>query len=63
MPQHCRDLRYDAVPSLSNEARQKLAHFRPETLAQAARIAGVSQSDLAALLVHLKAGGRREAAG
>lgn len=45
---------YAAIHSLSNEARDKLARLRPETMAQAARIAGVRQSDLAAVFVHLK---------
>lgn len=48
------DLNYDEVPSLRIEARQKLKEFRPETVGQASRIAGVSPADVAVLLVWLK---------
>src|SRR6266513_93176 len=40
------DLPYPELRSLSTEARQKLERVRPATLAQAARIPGVSPSDL-----------------
>ena len=42
---------YDEIQSLSTEARQKLAHIDPDTLAQASRIPGVSPSDINVLLV------------
>ena len=42
---------YEELQSLSTEARQKLAHIDPETLAQASRIPGVSPSDINVLLV------------
>jgi tRNA uridine 5-carboxymethylaminomethyl modification enzyme len=45
---------YSVVPSLRNEARQKLAKIRPATVGQAARISGVSPSDIAILSVWLK---------
>jgi tRNA uridine 5-carboxymethylaminomethyl modification enzyme len=45
---------YDAVVGLRNEARQKLARFRPATLGQAARIQGVNPADISLLLVHLE---------
>ena len=54
------DLNYADIDSLSNEVRQKLTLARPETLARAARIPGVTQAALSMLLVHLK---KREAAG
>jgi tRNA uridine 5-carboxymethylaminomethyl modification enzyme len=49
----------DAVPyadmrSLSTEARQKLSAVRPRTLAQAARISGVSASDLQNLVIEVE---------
>jgi tRNA uridine 5-carboxymethylaminomethyl modification enzyme len=47
---------YDAVIGLRNEARQKLARFRPATLGQAARIQGVNPADISLLLVHLERG-------
>ncbi len=54
------DLNYDAVVGLRNEARQKLAHFRPATLGQAARIQGVNPADISLLLVHLEKGSRNQ---
>ncbi|MEI8079993.1 MAG: FAD-dependent oxidoreductase, partial [bacterium] len=44
---------FAAVPSLGAEARAKLAKRRPATLAQAARIDGVTPADLALLQVRL----------
>ncbi|HUG16048.1 MAG TPA: tRNA uridine-5-carboxymethylaminomethyl(34) synthesis enzyme MnmG [Thermomicrobiales bacterium] len=46
--------KYDAVPGFRNEAREKLAHVRPSTVGQATRIPGVTPSDIAVLLVHLR---------
>jgi len=54
------DLVYAEMPSLSFEARQKLAVIRPLTLAQASRIPGVSPSDLQNLV--LEVGKRRRLA-
>ncbi|MEB3300276.1 MAG: tRNA uridine-5-carboxymethylaminomethyl(34) synthesis enzyme MnmG [Candidatus Sericytochromatia bacterium] len=48
-----RDLDFAVVPGLSNEAREKLAKIRPETLGQAQRIAGVTPVDVGLLRVHL----------
>src|ERR1043166_1221665 len=45
---------YESVPSLRTEARQKLKKIRPSTLGQAARISGVSPSDISILMVWLK---------
>lgn len=42
---------YDELQSLSTEARQKLSHIDPDTLAQASRIPGVSPSDINVLMV------------
>ena len=42
---------YNAIQSLSTEARQKLVKIDPETIAQASRIPGVSPSDINVLLV------------
>ncbi|SBV98727.1 tRNA uridine-5-carboxymethylaminomethyl(34) synthesis enzyme MnmG [uncultured Dysgonomonas sp.] len=44
---------YEAILSLSTEARQKLAKIGPETIAQASRIPGVSPNDISILLVLL----------
>jgi tRNA uridine 5-carboxymethylaminomethyl modification enzyme len=46
---------YARVRGMRNEAIEKLARFRPASLGQAARIAGVTPADLAVLVVHLKA--------
>jgi len=48
------DLDYAALRGLRNEAREKLARFRPLTVGQAGRIAGVTPADVAALLVSTK---------
>jgi tRNA uridine 5-carboxymethylaminomethyl modification enzyme len=49
-----RDLDYAAVPSLSTEVRQKLAALRPATLAQAARMEGMTPAALVLLAAHLR---------
>jgi tRNA uridine 5-carboxymethylaminomethyl modification enzyme len=45
---------YTTVPSLRQEARQKLQQIRPATIGQATRISGVSPADISILLVWLK---------
>ncbi len=47
------------LPGLSVEAHEKLARWRPESLGQASRIAGVSPADVAVLLVHAKRAAQR----
>ncbi len=47
---------YGSIGSMRNEARQKLAEIRPRTVGQAARISGISPSDVSLLLVTLKRG-------
>jgi tRNA uridine 5-carboxymethylaminomethyl modification enzyme len=47
---------YSLVPSLRQEARQKLGQIRPGTIGQASRISGVSPADISILLVWLKRG-------
>jgi tRNA uridine 5-carboxymethylaminomethyl modification enzyme len=53
-----RDLDYASMHSLSFEARQKLAALQPATLAQAARVPGVSPNDLQNLLIEMEKGRR-----
>ena len=50
------DLDYRAVRGLSTEVQQKLNQHRPETVGQAARIAGITPAAISLLLVHLKRG-------
>jgi tRNA uridine 5-carboxymethylaminomethyl modification enzyme len=53
------ELDYATVPGLRTEARQKLSALRPLTIGDAARISGVTPSDLGivTLWVHAKGGG------
>jgi len=48
------DLEYQEMRSLSFEARQKLAKVKPQSLAQASRIPGVSPSDLQNLVIEVE---------
>ena len=50
-------LDYNQVHGLRREAREKLNHFRPDTVGQASRIAGINATDLSLVLVHLKSRG------
>lgn len=51
---------YAAVPGLRNEAREQLAHYRPLTVGQAARLSGVTPADVTILLVNLEKSGKRQ---
>ena len=51
------DIDYRTIRQLRAEAREKLERVRPHSLGQAGRISGISPSDIATLLIHLK---RRE---
>lgn len=53
------NLDISAVPGFRNEAREKLKAVRPATVGQASRIAGVTPSDIAVLIVHLRNSGSR----
>lgn len=46
------DFDFDSLSSLSIECRQKLKKYRPETIAQASRISGISPADISVLLVY-----------
>ena len=43
---------FDSLQGLTIECRQKLKKYKPETIAQASRISGVSPSDISVLLVY-----------
>ena len=45
---------YFSIPSLSNEAKEKLSRIRPRSLGQASRIAGVSAADVSVLSIYLR---------
>jgi tRNA uridine 5-carboxymethylaminomethyl modification enzyme len=47
------DITYEDLRTLSTEARQKLSRVRPQSLAQAGRIPGVSPSDLQNLVLEV----------
>lgn len=47
-------LDFHRVPSLSNEGREKLIKFRPESIGQASRIRGISPADIQVLLIYLQ---------
>ena len=49
---------YASIHGLSNEMKQKFAEAQPETLAQAARLDGVTPAALTLILAHLKRGER-----
>jgi len=51
-------LDYSMVGGLSNEARQKLAAARPDSIGQASRVPGVNPADIAVLLVYMERYGK-----
>ena len=54
------DFDYHSIEGLSNEVKEKLSKYRPETLARAARIPGVTPAAISLLLVFLKKYGALE---
>lgn len=49
-----KELDFSSIKALCNEAKEKLQKVRPLTVAQAARISGVSPADISVLMVALK---------
>lgn len=47
------EINYDTVANLATEAREKLNKIRPETIGQAARIDGITPSDIYMILLFL----------
>ena len=56
------NLNYRDVLGLSMEVQQKLNLFKPQTIAQAARISGITPAAISLLVVHLKRGFRDKVA-
>ena len=52
------ELDYEAVGGLSHEMRERLGASRPESLAQAQRVPGITPSALLAVLAHIRRDGR-----
>lgn len=48
------DFVYEGIPGLSTEVKQKLNHYRPETLGHASRISGITSAAIAILMVYLR---------
>jgi tRNA uridine 5-carboxymethylaminomethyl modification enzyme len=48
------NINYEKIPSLSNEAREKLIKVKPRSLGQASRISGVSAADVSILSIYLR---------
>jgi tRNA uridine 5-carboxymethylaminomethyl modification enzyme len=56
------DFDYSTVKGLRNEARQVMQRFRPATLGQAGRLAGINPSDVSILMFTLERYGRGKTA-
>lgn len=50
------DFDYTSATQLRHEAREKLGRTAPATVGQAARVSGITPSDIAVLMIYLKAG-------
>ncbi len=57
------DFSYQGIPGLSTEVIEKLDRIRPQTLAQAGRISGITPAALSVLALHLKKRNYSEAVG
>ncbi len=55
------NINYQNIPTLSKEARETLTKIRPQNMAHAAELPGVSKADLTALLIWLKVQSRQKA--
>jgi tRNA uridine 5-carboxymethylaminomethyl modification enzyme len=55
-----KDFNYQIIDGLSNEVKQKLSAAKPETLARASRVPGVTPAAISILLIYLKKQGALE---
>jgi tRNA uridine 5-carboxymethylaminomethyl modification enzyme len=55
-----KDIDYNSVSGISNEARQKLSSVRPGSVGQASRISGVSPADISLLMIYIEQMRRRK---
>ena len=53
------DFDYETISGLSNEIKQKLFDVKPETIAQASRIPGITPAAITLILVYLKKRGQK----
>ncbi|OQY08621.1 MAG: tRNA uridine-5-carboxymethylaminomethyl(34) synthesis enzyme MnmG, partial [Fusobacteriia bacterium 4572_132] len=49
-----KNINYDEINGITNEAREKLKQVNPINIGQASRISGVSPADISVLLIHMK---------
>jgi tRNA uridine 5-carboxymethylaminomethyl modification enzyme len=49
-----KDINYENIKGLRNEAKQKLGRIKPESIGQASRISGVSPADMSVLMIYLE---------
>jgi len=54
-----KEINYDEIHGLSNEAKEKLKESRPDTIDQATRISGVTSATISILLVYIKSKHRK----
>jgi tRNA uridine 5-carboxymethylaminomethyl modification enzyme len=54
-------VKYENVVGLSNEVRQKLSEAKPQSLARASRLPGITPAAISLLMVHLKKERKRKA--
>lgn len=52
-------IKYEDLPALRYECREKLKRFRPESIGQAARISGITPADISILAIAIKRGRKR----
>src|SRR5262249_44886987 len=52
-------LDYESLPGLSREVVEKLTRIRPQSIAQASRIPGITPAAISILLFHLEMGSSR----